>query len=239
MPCRRACSDGIGTIPSHNESEKFMYYTNMFRGFAVVAGAALATGLLSGLAGTANAAPGDVPPAKDRVIQPQGTKNLLVPTGANAGARIVAKPRIGQAQDTPESQVWTFDNSKKFDQNGKPISGGVSFVFQPTFGKPGVRALCIDVVGDSKQAGAAFELRPCDGTPSQVFVRVGDVQVPFVQNVLSGLNMEVQANGAVVQQPFVGRVPANATPAERQALQARNNAQHFLLSPKAFGVGGA
>jgi len=47
------------------------------------------------------------------------------------------------------------------------------------------------------------------------------------------------ANGQVTQQPFVGRTPANASTAERQALQARNNAQQFFPNPKVFGVGGA
>jgi hypothetical protein len=214
--------------------------TNTLRRFvSLLGGAAIATGALAGLAGTAHAAPGDLPPSKDQVIQPLNTQNLLVPTGANAGARIVSKPRIGKAQETPESQVWTIDNGKKFDQNGKAIKGGISFVFQPTFGKAGVRALCIDVVGDSTAAGAALELRPCDGTPSQVFVRVGDVKVPFLQNFRSGLNMEVLANGNVVQQPFVGAVPSNASAAERQALNARNSAQKFLPRPKTIGVGGA
>ncbi|MFG1661421.1 RICIN domain-containing protein [Micromonospora chersina] len=205
----------------------------------ILSGAAVAAGLFSGIAGPANAAPGDVPPSKDRVIQPQGTKNLLAPNGATAGARIVSQPRIGQAQNTPESQVWTFDRSKKFDQSGNDIKGGISFIFQPTFNKPGVRQLCMDVVTNSIQAGAGFELRPCDGTPSQVFLTVGDLQIPYVQNVLSGLNLEVKPGGEVVQQPFVGRIPSNATADERQRLKARDQAQRFLLNPKSFGVGGA
>src|SRR5688572_21513894 len=111
---------------------------NKSRFGAIFGGAALAAGLIVGMAGAANAAPGDVPPSKDRVIRPNGTQNLVVPTSASVGARIVSQPRIGQALNTPESQVWTFDNSSKFNQDGRVIRGGVSYVFQPTFGKPGV-----------------------------------------------------------------------------------------------------
>jgi hypothetical protein len=207
---------------------------------AALGGAALATGLLAGFAGAASAAPGDLPPSKDRVIRPQfASGELLVPTSGSPGARIVTRPRIGKAQNTPESQVWTFDNSKKFDDNGKVIRGARSYIFQPTFDKPGVRPLCVDVVGNSTEAGAGLELRPCDGTPSQVFRQVGDVQAPFLQNVLSGLNLERQADGTVVQQPFVPRPAPNASLAERTALRERGGAQIWQPDPKTFGFGGA
>ncbi|SBT38793.1 RICIN domain-containing protein [Micromonospora auratinigra] len=203
-------------------------------GTTVVAG-----GVLSGFAAAASAAPGDPPPSRDRVIQPFRTADLLVPTSGRSGARVVSQPRIGKAQDTPESQVWAFDNSRKFDQNGAVIRGGVSFIFQPTLGRSGVRPLCMDVAGDSAQAGASVELRLCDGTPSQVFTFVGDLQVPNVQNVRSGLNLEVQPDGTVVQRGFVGRAPAGASAQERAKLQARRDAQTFLPRPKSLGVGGA
>lgn len=205
--------------------------TNVFRGItAIVGGTAVAAGLAMAFAAPAAAAPGDVKPLKDRVVRPfNNAKNLLVPDGANNNARIRSKPRTGQANETPESQVWT---------EVTPAGGQVVLVFQPTTN--GGRQLCMDVEGDSKNAGAAVILRPCDGTPSQTWKRIGGGGGPeFLQNLNSGLNMEVLANGQVAQQPFVGRVPANASLAERQALQARNNAQQFFLNPKAFGVGGA
>jgi hypothetical protein len=206
---------------------------------ALFGGAALVTGMLAGFAGATNAAPGDLPPSLNRVIAPVNTKNLVVPTGAANGAQIVSVPRIGQADATPDSQVWTFDHAKRFDANGKVVRGALSFIFQPTFNKPGVRPLCIDVANDSTQVGAPFVLRPCDGTPSQTFVTLGDLQFPLLQNVLSGLKVEVLTNGNVTQQDFPPRPAANASPAERQALRARSQAQTFLLSPKSFGIGGA
>ncbi|MFI6132660.1 RICIN domain-containing protein [Micromonospora sp. NPDC051141] len=205
----------------------------------VLGATAVAGGVLSGFAGSASAAAGDIPPTRDRVIQPVKTDNLLAPTSGRSGARVVSQPRIGKAQDTPESQVWANDNSRKFDQNGNVIRGAVSFIFQPTLGKAGVRPLCMDIAGDSAQAGASVELRLCDGTPSQVFVFVGDLQFPVVQNVRSGLNLEVQPNGTVVQQGFVGRIPVGVSAEERARLQARNNAQIFAPRPKALGIGGA
>ena len=198
----------------------------------------LALGATAGLATPASAAPGDPVPSQFQVIQPTNTKNTLVPTGSNAGARIVAKPRIGTNRDTPDNQTWTFDRAKKFDAAGKVIKGGIAFVFQPTFGRAGVRALCMDVVGDSKSAGAAIELRACDGTPSQTFTFVGDLQFPLVRNALSGLQLEVKANGAVVQEGGIA-TPAGASAEEKKALQARRNAQFFTPRPREIGVGGA
>lgn len=207
---------------------------------AILGGAALATGLLAGFAGAASAAPGDLPPSTDRVIgtPPLNSNRLMVATSATVGARIVSVPRIGKAAETPDSQVWTFDNSRKFDDAGNVIRGGRSFIFQPTFDRPGVRPLCVDVVGNSTAAGAAFELRPCDGTPSQVFVQVGDVRFPNLKNAFSGLYMQVEQNGAIVQQPFA-KEDFKASIAERNATKALNDAKIFAPRPKVFGIGGA
>ncbi|GAA3198514.1 RICIN domain-containing protein [Dactylosporangium siamense] len=212
--------------------------TKTFRRTAsLIGGAALATGLLAGFTAGPAAAEDVRPPVKSQVIEPAGTANVLVPNGANAGARIVSKPRIGKAAQTPDSQVWTKLFPKVIDANGKVVRNTTSYAFQPSL-QPGSRPLCIDVVGDSQQAGAALELRPCDGTPSQAFVFLTNDAQTFVQNAGSGLQMTVEANGTVVQRGFFKRVPNES----REQTRERNrltNTQLFRVGPREVGVGGA
>jgi hypothetical protein len=207
------------------------------RAVTIIGGAAFATGLLAGLNAAPAAAEDVLPPVKSQVIEPFGTANVLQPNGANAGARIVSKPRIGKAGQTPDSQVWTKLFPKVIDGNGKVVRGATAYAFQPSL-QPGSRPLCIDVVGDSQQAGAALELRPCDGTPSQAFIFLNNAIPTFVQNVGSGLQMTVEANGTVVQRGFFKRVP-NETPEQSRERSRLTNTQLFRVGPRELGVGGA
>jgi hypothetical protein len=216
--------------------------TNTIRRAGAVAGAAAATllGLLTIAAGTASAAPGDVPPLKDRVVRSFATNNLLVPQNGNVNAPILDTPRIGKANATPESQTWIEVTPSRAERNaltkqGFTFGSAVALQFQPSANN---RPLCIDVQNDSLNPGAALVLRPCDGTPTQLWERLGNNATEVLRNVRTRLNIEVQ-NGRAVQQPFVGRIPSGISVQERQALLARNNAQLFFLSPKSFGVGGA
>ncbi|MDG6103057.1 RICIN domain-containing protein [Dactylosporangium aurantiacum] len=133
--------------------------------------------------------------------------------------------------------MWTKLFPKVIGADGKVVKGATSYAFQPSL-QPGSRPLCIDVTGDSQQAGAALELRPCDGTPSQAFVFLtNDVQT-FVRNAGSGLQMTVEADGTVVQRGFFKRVP-NETPEQSRERNRLTNTQLFRVGPREFGVGGA
>lgn len=158
------------------------------------------------------------------------SKNVMQPDQAKAGASVRFVPRVGQGNDTPESQLWA--------QTAGP-NPGINLVFQPTLNS-GLQ-LCLDVEADSKVEGAPLVLRPCDGTLSQTWQSVGGPTPAFYRNQHSGFYMEVEpANGGrVVQRAFVPRVPSSATPQERQAAKARTDNQLFFLSPKSFGIGGA
>jgi len=216
--------------------------TNTIRRVTATAGAAIAAllGLLTIASGTAFAAPGDARLLKDRVVRSFATNNLLVPQNGNVNAPILDTPRIGKANATPESQTWIEVTPGKAERDalakqGFTFGSAVALRFQPSADN---RPLCIDVQNDSLNPGAALVLRPCDGTPTQLWERLGANANPFLRNVRTRLNIEVQ-NGRAVQQPFVGRIPSGISLQERQALQQRNNSQQFFLSPKSFGVGGA
>ncbi|MFI5916870.1 RICIN domain-containing protein [Dactylosporangium sp. NPDC051541] len=182
-----------------------MRTSTLRRTATLLGGVALAAGLPAALNATPAAAEDVLPPVKDQIIQPTGGVNVLQPDGNKAGARIVLRPRIGQAGQTPESQVWT----KQFPRidAATTVTSKVlpnAFAYQPSL-RPGSRPLCLDVVGDSQQAGAALELRPCDGTPSQAFVLLSNAGPTLVQNVGSGLALTVRADGTVVQRGFFKR----------------------------------
>ena len=203
----------------------------------LIGGAALATGLLAGFGAGPAAAEDVLPPVKSQVIEPSGTANVLQPNGTKAGARIVSRPRIGKARQTPDSQVWTKLFPKVIDGKGKVVRGATSYAFQPSL-QPGSRPLCIDVVGDSQQAGAALELRACDGTPSQAFVFLtNDVQT-FVRNAGSGLQMTVEADGTVTQRGAFKRVPNESAEQTRERNRLVTT-QLFRVGPREIGVGGA
>jgi hypothetical protein len=179
-----------------------MRTSTLRRTATLLGGVALAAGLLAGLNATPAAAEDVLPPVKDQIIQPIGAANVLQPDGNKAGARIVLRPRVGQAGQTPDSQVWTKQFPRIEAATSKVLPN--AFAFQPSL-RPGSRPLCLDVVGDSQQAGAALELRPCDGTPSQAFVLLSNAGPTLVQNVGSGLALTVQVDGSVVQRGFFKR----------------------------------
>ncbi|GAA3295279.1 RICIN domain-containing protein [Dactylosporangium vinaceum] len=186
--------------------------TSTFRRTATLCGGvALAAALLAGPSAAPAAAEDVLPPVKDQIIQPAGAANVLQPDGDKAGAWIVQRPRIGQAGQAPDSQVWT----KQFPriEAATTVTSKVlpnAFAFQPSL-RPGRRPLCLDVVGDSQQAGAALELRPCDGTPSQAFVLLTNAGPTMVQNVGSGLTLTVQADGTVVQRGVFKRAETQSS----------------------------
>jgi hypothetical protein len=104
--------------------------------------------------------------------------------------------------------------------------------------KGGGVQLCVDVEGDSRDAGARLVLRACDGTDSQLWRLPTTVPPSAVENVQSGLRM-TRVDGGVVQDDVLLRdpkVPQNEIP--REVRECGRN-QLFFISPKLFGVGGA
>ncbi|MEV4131862.1 hypothetical protein AB0J72_06810 [Dactylosporangium sp. NPDC049742] len=59
-----------------------------------------------------------------------------------------------------------------------------------------------------------------------------------MQNVGSGLQMTVAADGTVVQRGFFERVP-NETPEQSRERSRLTNTQPFRVGPRELGVGGA
>jgi hypothetical protein len=182
---------------------------------------------LTGLATPAQAQPGQLRDVPDRVVRIEG--DLLEPRASAVGSPLRFAPRIGRANDTPDSQTWTERPGRR--------RGAVALVHTPSIAGGGVQ-LCADVEGDSREAGARLVLRPCDGTDSQLWLRPTTVPPSAVVNVQSGLRM-TRVNGAATQEDVVRRdpsVPQNEIPRE---VRERGRNQLFFISPKSFGVGGA
>jgi ricin-type beta-trefoil lectin protein len=184
----------------------------------------LGTAVLASIAGlatpaaaaTAPAQPRPLPDSPNRVVRIDD--ELLQPQGSTAGSPLRFATRIGQANDTPDNQTWT--------QRRGRLGGTFRLVHTPSVQQGGVQ-LCVDVEGDSTEAGARLVLRPCDGTDSQLWRGLGSSRPQVLQNVESELNME-RVRGGVVQNQF---------PPREDRERARN--QLIFVSPKSFGVGGA
>lgn len=151
-----------------------------------------------------------------------GSTNILVPDRAAPGSAISSVPRIGKADDTPQSQVWQRGSAR----NGR---GTFNLVFAPTIGD-GQRQLCLDVQGDSTQAGAPIVLRPCDGTDSQAWKKLSTAAFAQFENFGSGLKAEL-VGGRLAQFEFPNRNDAD--------VRERTQLQQFSIVPKSFGIGGA
>jgi Ricin-type beta-trefoil lectin domain-like len=180
---------------------------------AALVGAAALTGL------TAAATPAFAADVNDRVVRVSADNTVLQPDRSASGAAIRAVARIGKADDTPDSQVWKRLRARQ--------PGFFTLVHAPSEDS---RPLCIDVEGDSTQAGAALVLRPCDGTDSQAWRQLVSVPPSHLENKQSGLKMEV-VGGRLVQNDFPGSDDADRT--------QRNARQLLFIQPKTFGVGGA
>jgi hypothetical protein len=182
---------------------------------------------LTGLATPAHAQPGQLRDVPDRVVRIES--DLLEPRASTVGSPLRFAPRIGRANDTPDSQTWTLRPGRR--------GGTISLVHTPSVKGGGVQ-LCVDVEGDSREAGARLVLRPCDGTDSQLWRRPTTVPPSAVENVQSGLRM-TRVDGEAVQEDVLLRdpeVPQNEIPRE---VRERGRNQLFFISPKSFGVGGA
>jgi hypothetical protein len=180
---------------------------------AALVGAAAITGL------TGAATPAFAADVTDQVVRVFSDNTVLQPDRSAPGAAIRAVARIGKADDTPDSQVWKRRPARQ--------PGFFTLVHAPSEGD---RPLCIDVDGDSTQAGAALVLRPCDGTDSQAWRQLVSVPPSHLENKQSGLKMEV-VGGRLVQNEFAGRNDADR--------KQRNDRQLLFIQPKSFGVGGA
>jgi hypothetical protein len=179
---------------------------------------------LASLATPAAAQPGQLRDTPDRIVRIDD--ELLEPLASTAGSPLRFAPRIGRANDTPDGQTWT--------QRPGRVGGTFSLVHTPSVKGGGVQ-LCVDVDGDSREAGARLALRPCDGSDSQLWRLPTSVPPSALQNVQSGLNME-RVSGGVVQNAFPRRDPSAP---RNQDDRARARNQLFFVSPKSFGVGGA
>lgn len=110
----------------------------------------LATALLVMAASLALATPASAD-VRDQVIRDQsnGFTNILVPDRAAPGSPIRSVPRIGKTTATPPSQLWRRESAR----NGR---GTFNLVHVRSI-DDGDRQLCLDVQGDSTQAGAALD----------------------------------------------------------------------------------
>jgi hypothetical protein len=158
---------------------------------AALAGAAALTGL------TGAATPAFAAEVPDTMVRVFADNTVLQPDQSASGAAIRAVARIGKADDTPDSQVWKRRPARQ--------PGFFTLVHAPSEKD---RPLCIDVEGDSTQAGAALVLRPCDGTESQAWRQLVSVPPSQLENKQSGLKMEL-VGGALVQNEFPGRDDAD------------------------------
>jgi hypothetical protein len=95
-------------------------------------------------------------------------------------------PRLGQADATPQSQVW---------QRQSTGAGDFALVHAPRLG---TQPLCLDVQGDPATAGAALVLSPCDGSDRQSWTPLSTAVFTQLQNKQSGLEAEL-VGGRLVQ----------------------------------------
>ncbi|MBC8093481.1 MAG: RICIN domain-containing protein [Pseudonocardia sp.] len=182
-----------------------------------------ATALLVMAASLAHATPASAD-VRDQVIRDQsnGFTNILVPDRAAPGSPIRSVPRIGKTTATPPSQLWRRESAR----NGR---GTINLVHVPSI-DDGDRQLCLDVQGDSTQAGAALVLRPCDGTDSQAWRNLSTSPFTQLENRGSRLKAEL-VGGRLVQNGFPNRNDAD--------VRDRNRLQGFSIVPATFGIGGA
>ena len=161
---------------------------------------------------------------RDRVFESQsgGIKTVLTPDRSAAGAPVRQVTRIGVADATPPDQTWRQERA----QQGR---GAFTLVHTPTADAAGTRRLCLDVKGDSTEAGAPLVLRPCDGTPSQAWKLLSNDVFTFMENQDSKLKVEL-VKGRLVQADF----PPPGAPDFNQ----RRTAQSVGVLPKTFGIGG-
>ena len=188
------------------------------RGLAVtVLSSSAVLGLLTATS-TAHAA--DV---RDRVFVSQsgGVKTVLVPDRSAAGAPVRQVTRIGAADASPAEQTWRQESARQ---------GRGAFTLVHTPSATGARRLCLDVQGDSTQAGAPLVLRPCDGSDSQAWKFLTNSVFTQMENQDSKLKVEL-VGGRLVQADFPQRDDAD--------FRQRTTAQFVSVAPKSFGVGGA
>jgi hypothetical protein len=156
----------------------------------------------------------------DQVVRDQsnGFSNILVPDRSAPGSPIRSVPRIGQADATPQSQVWQRQNTG---------AGNFALVHVPSLGS---QPLCVDIQGDPATAGAALVLSPCNGSDRQSWKQLSTAAFTQLQNKQSGLKAEL-VGGRLVQNEFPKRTDAD--------FRERTKLQQFSIVPKTFGIGGA
>jgi hypothetical protein len=176
--------------------------------------------LAAGLGAQSVLAPVAFADVRDQVVRDQsnGFSNILVPDRSEAGSPIRSVPRTGQADATPQSQVWQRQNTG---------AGNFALVHAPSLG---AQPLCVDIQGDPATAGAALVLSPCDGSDRQSWKPLSTSIFTQLQNKESGLKAEL-VGGRLVQNDFPKRGDAD--------FRERTKLQQFSVVPKTFGVGGA
>ncbi|SBT38809.1 RICIN domain-containing protein [Micromonospora auratinigra] len=150
---------------------------------------------------------------------------LLEPVAARIGATLRFVPpqgRSGRVLTSKATQQWNVPQVKV---DGVFVRDTFNLINRV---ESDGRRLCLDVEGDSKQAGARLVLRPCDGTSSQMWTRPGSpIGAVLLVNRWSGLVMN-KAGDRVTQQQIIR---AESSEERRTAFQV----QQFNF-PRAVGL---
>jgi hypothetical protein len=177
----------------------------------VVAAVGIAAGLLAATPATvANAAPAAASELPTGLFQLDSTNGpiLSLEAAADTNGDLHAVVRLGKDGSFSLNGGVVPKSQKLFALSA---GGGAYYICSDGVVPPGVFALsCLDVTGESKQAGARIKLAPFSGQPSQRWrVRNNDPVRPrtrTVQNVNSGLYLDTgatpTAGSAIVQRPF-------------------------------------